>query len=152
MVKKKRKLSAYNRHMSAEMRKGRSFKQAVASWRGGRSGSKKRGVSMARKKYSRARKVYRRHKRSINLMSTAIGAGGYAVLEPKLDQYLAQYNVGVSDDIVKIALGYALTKKAPWSAAKEIGKAMVYIGINRLAQAKFAGGSSAQASSSGRLF
>lgn len=32
--KKKRKLSAYNLHMKREMKRGRTFKQAVASWRG----------------------------------------------------------------------------------------------------------------------
>lgn len=31
--KKKRKLSVYNMHMKAEMRKGKTFKQAVSSWR-----------------------------------------------------------------------------------------------------------------------
>lgn len=39
--KPKRKLSAYNKHMSREMKKGRTFKQAVASWKGSKKPSRK---------------------------------------------------------------------------------------------------------------
>ena len=37
--KTKRKLSAYNRHVQREMKKGRSMKQAAASWKSGRRSS-----------------------------------------------------------------------------------------------------------------
>lgn len=37
MVKKKRKLSKYNLHMKAQMKKGKSFMQAVSAWRGGKT-------------------------------------------------------------------------------------------------------------------
>ena len=48
-AKKKRKLSAYNKHMSREMKKGRSFKQAVSSWKGGgRKSSKPKKRSIRR--------------------------------------------------------------------------------------------------------
>ena len=59
MVKKpKRKLSAYNKHMSREMKKGRSFKQAVSSWKGGRKSSskpRKRSTKAGSKKKPKSR-------------------------------------------------------------------------------------------------
>ncbi len=47
--KQKRKLSAYNRHMSAEMKKGKTFKQAVASWKGGHTKASKSAKAKPRK-------------------------------------------------------------------------------------------------------
>ena len=69
MVKRKRKLSAYNLHMKAQMRKGKSFMAAVRSWKGGktrtlktRKRAVKRKVTHMVRRRARARSAVRRYR------------------------------------------------------------------------------------------
>lgn len=59
---KKRKLSAYNRHIQREMKKGKTMKQAAASWKRGPRRRTVRGV-VAGKARKAARRVARKIKR-----------------------------------------------------------------------------------------
>lgn len=64
--KVKRKLSAYNRHMSAEMKKGKTFKQAVSSWKGGHTKAS-HSTKTKSKRFSRLRaKIGGHHKMGFN--------------------------------------------------------------------------------------
>lgn len=68
---KKRKLSAYNKFIRAQVKAGRSFSQAARSWKGGRKrtlkphkiGVKRSKIPMARRR-TRARRVYSRARRA----------------------------------------------------------------------------------------
>jgi len=51
--KPKRKLSAYNRHVASEMKKGKSMKQAASSWRGRGKSKKRRTIRRPSRKVGR---------------------------------------------------------------------------------------------------
>jgi len=50
MASKKKKVSAYNRHVGREMKAGKTMKQAAASWRAGKRSPRKAGASRSVKK------------------------------------------------------------------------------------------------------
>jgi len=53
VAKKKRSLSAYNRHVQREMKKGKSMKQAASSWKKGSSKSKPKRSRISRRSVTR---------------------------------------------------------------------------------------------------
>lgn len=144
MAKKKRALSAYNRHMSREMKKGRTFKQAVASWKGGKSKqtksvrkrtqrsapkrTRRRTTTMARKK-----KTYRRSA-ALKPSDLAVGAAAYTLAEPMINSLANRVGIGIQDEFVKGGLGY-LAYKGKLGKSKMIkgaGVAAMVISVNRL--------------------
>ena len=60
---KKRKVSAYNRHVGREMKAGKTMKQAAASWKGGGSTKVKRSSGGTRKVAKRKTKSTKRGSR-----------------------------------------------------------------------------------------
>jgi hypothetical protein len=137
MVKKKRKLSAYNRHMSSEMKRGKTFKQAVASWKKpGRSQSSRRtgNKKMATKTVTRVRRVATGLKPTAALTSGV----GYAIIEPMIDNVAAKVGMGLSDDVVKAVLGYLAVTKSRNQTIKGVGNAMLLISAYKFARSGFA--------------
>lgn len=82
--KPKKKLSAYNRHIQSEMKKGKSMKQAAASWRGQRktkaakkksSPTKSGGKSRMGKRGFNTQKIYS----IMRIAALALPAAGIAM-------------------------------------------------------------------------
>ena len=115
MVKKKRKLSAYNLFVKRQVKSGKSFAQAARSWRVGtkstlktrRSAVKRIGAShMVRRRrrvYARARGGYRRYRSAgggtlmrglipvPKLLSSALLGAGVAMLQAKFAPQVIPY-------------------------------------------------------------
>jgi hypothetical protein len=152
---RKRKLSAYNIHMRKEVRAGKTFKQAAASWKGrGKTHTGGRAVAKRRRKTGRVRRYYAKHREKIDLLAGAIGATTFALIEPSVDKFLAGRVPAAYDDFVKAGGGILLMRYGKQKYLKEVGRAAYYIGINRLAQNKFGlgNGTKSQSASNGLLF
>lgn len=111
-----RKLTAYNLHVRKEMKAGKSFKQAAASWRGGQDkkpvgGSK----NMAKKKGSRKTSTFKSATKrgskilgSISLKGAILGGLTYFGVSKVMPQIGGIYSP-------------AITKIATGAAAKAVG-------------------------------
>lgn len=69
--KKKRSLSAYNLHMQREMKKGRTFKQAVASWKGKSSNPRRRAGTVRRTVRRRPRTMAKKRRSRRGFLNTS---------------------------------------------------------------------------------
>jgi hypothetical protein len=147
-----RKLSKYNLHMKREMRKGKTFKQAVSSWRGTSKSSVKKSKTRTRsvKKMAKKRKVRRRKSSGFDkgLMGLGVGAVAYGYgreyVSDKLQSVTANIPLlsgigNVGDEVVMAVFSYALAKgKIPYISkfpiTRQIGKAGFVIEASRLGQ------------------
>jgi len=123
-----RKLSKYNIHMKREMRRGKTFKQAVSSWRGSSSKSTTKKTKVyamakrrkARRSYKKASPRRRKTKSMITgLVGQAVGAMAYGAIRERmsiaLDPIAQRLPFGqYADEAVMIGANYLVaTGKVP---------------------------------------
>jgi len=163
--------------MKKEMRKGKTFKQAVASWRGGskktksRSTTKTRSVSnMARRRRaSPKKKTFRRKAKGMltGLVGQAVGAAAYGAVRERmsiaLDPITQRVPMGqYADEAVMLTANYLLASgKVPFvnkvPFVRQVAKAGLMIEAARLGEQLVRGMSAPAAStqtstSSGHMF
>ena len=144
MGKKKRKLSSYQVHMSRELKGGKTFKAAVASWKsrkGGGNPRKKSAPTNPTRRRSSIRMPKRRFRRgaaALKPMDYALGAVAYSMAEPVLDGLAGRFGIGLSDELVKIAIGAYAYKKSKNKVIKGASVAAMIIGVNRMVGGGFA--------------
>lgn len=101
-----------------------------------KSSGKRKIYKVRHPSYSMAKK--RSHKRSFGKsmlsMSPIIGAVGYSIAEPFIDQLASKVGLSVQDDIVKVGIGVVAPRIFKNKIVSEISKAAVYIGVHNLSQ------------------
>jgi len=110
MPKKKRPLSKYNLHMKREMNKGKTFKQAVASWKkGGKSSKRRSSPSKSPRKRRRSTTTKRKRRNSRRGFS-------YTSIFP-----LLKMGALIAPGAVEFTKGYSLSDAAALALAKYTG-------------------------------
>ena len=142
-----RKLSAYNRHMSKEMKKGKTFKQAVSSWKGSSSTKKRkktRRKTVKRKTRRRVNTMPRRRRRtrrrvaSSTFMNTILGGAAAGIIQGMVP----------GGNFGKVAAGYLAGRKG--GLLGNTAKSLAVLGAANIAQ-QYAGGSLPMPSIGGQI-
>jgi hypothetical protein len=71
-------------------------------------------------------------KKSIISMSPIIGAVGYSIAEPFIDQMARKLNLNIADDYVKLGFGIIAPMVLKDKIVNEISKAALYISIGNI--------------------
>ena len=145
---KKRKLSRYNLHMKAQMKRGRTFMQAVRSWRGGgkvklktRKRAVKRKVKHMARRRGRARTAVRRYRSAgggtlmrglfpvPKLISSALLGAGAAAIQKRFLPQMVPYQGAVTGFVlggVPGAAGAFISEMLLGGGAAQLGNGGLY--------------------------